>query len=101
MNKPHVHAAVIKAWADGAQIQYKMEDSSHWRDFGDLISPSWSEKNYYRVKPETKTFRVALLMACSPPRPTPVAILDSKQEAYYREEGQFIKWLTEPIEYEV
>ena len=25
MNKPHKHAEVIKAWADGAVIEYKSE----------------------------------------------------------------------------
>lgn len=50
--KPHVHAEVIKAWADGAEIEYCTGfGSSEWRE---LINgtPAWSEHLQYRVKPE-------------------------------------------------
>lgn len=47
MKKPHKHAEVIKAWADGAEIQ--MKDKEEWID----IQPfSWHPENQYRVKPE-------------------------------------------------
>jgi hypothetical protein len=45
--KPHVHAAVIKAWADGATIQWK--DAGQWYDVNG--SPVWNENTEYRVKP--------------------------------------------------
>lgn len=50
--KPHVHAEVIKAWADGAVIEYCTGfGSSEWRE---LINgtPAWCEHMQYRVKPE-------------------------------------------------
>ena len=50
MNKPHKHAELIKAWADGAVIQYK--DVNGWEDC--VITPSWHEENLYRIKPEPK-----------------------------------------------
>ena len=48
--KPHKHAELIKAWADGAQIQVKAcnvvwEDREH---------PVWSTNREYRIKPEEK-----------------------------------------------
>lgn len=47
-NKPHKHAELIKAWADGAVIEYFY--SGVWRENG---RPSWCEDGMYRIKPET------------------------------------------------
>ena len=45
----HKHAEVIKAWADGAQIEFRCYANSAWRDVpGD---PVWKEAVEYRVKP--------------------------------------------------
>lgn len=45
--KPHKHAEVIKAWADGARIEY-FDDQ--WFECFD--SPAWNIDTQYRVKPE-------------------------------------------------
>jgi len=50
MKTPHKHAAIIKAWADGYEIQYQT-DGSGWFDIED---PSWHEDTEYRIKPEPK-----------------------------------------------
>lgn len=50
MNKPHKHAALIKAWADGAEIQVR-SDVSVWMD---VAEPTWKEVWHYRIKPEPK-----------------------------------------------
>jgi hypothetical protein len=47
MKKPHKHAALIKQWADGAEIQIK-NSMGDW----DECSPSWSTQCDYRVKPQ-------------------------------------------------
>jgi hypothetical protein len=48
--KPHKHAELIKAWADGAEIQY-----NHWGSaWKDSISPTWDKNFQYRIKPEEK-----------------------------------------------
>lgn len=46
--KPHKHAEIIKAWADGAIIERLWSDE-HW-----LIDnqPMWEEWEEYRIKPE-------------------------------------------------
>lgn len=49
MNTPHVHAALIKAWADGAKIQ--MLAASGWWD---IEKPDWDTNVVYRIKPEPK-----------------------------------------------
>jgi hypothetical protein len=50
-NAPHVHAEIIKAWADGAEIEYFDDYDGRW-----LIAttPSWQTANSYRIKPEPK-----------------------------------------------
>lgn len=48
MGKPHVHADLIKAWADGAEIQFFADGK--W--FVSNGSPSWSENAQYRITPE-------------------------------------------------
>jgi len=51
--KPRKHAELIKAWADGAEIQFRaIPNDGDWLD-GDenLIWDDWAE---YRIKPEPK-----------------------------------------------
>jgi hypothetical protein len=45
MTEPHVHCELIKAWADGAEIQIKDED-----DWIDCV-PFWHPQRLYRIKP--------------------------------------------------
>lgn len=49
MGKPHKHAALIHAWADGAQIQVQAVDGS-WKDSD---NPWWENDTEYRIKPNT------------------------------------------------
>lgn len=46
--KPHKHADVIKAWADGAEIQTR-DIGGTWVECND---PRWFEVSEYRTKPE-------------------------------------------------
>ena len=48
--KPHKHADLIKAWADGAIIQYKDTIDNVWMDCYDS-QPLWYPAVSYRVKP--------------------------------------------------
>lgn len=54
---PHVHAAVIKAWADGARIQVLALDLKTWID---VPYPDWVASCEYRVKPEPKPDSILL-----------------------------------------
>jgi hypothetical protein len=48
----HIHAELIKAWADGAEIQVKYVcDTDHWED---RDNPLWLPEAQYRIKPEPK-----------------------------------------------
>lgn len=97
MNKPHKHCELIKAWADGAEIQFFNYFTSSWKD---LNEPIWSDENEYRIKPQTIRYRVALLryddgrvMTCN--------VETEVQEKSLREWHEFVRWLTDWIEVEV
>lgn len=53
--QPHVHAELIKAWADdpaGVVIQYRNPDCD-WRNTCNN-KPSWDVDTQYRIKPKTQ-----------------------------------------------
>lgn len=50
---PHKHAAIIKAWADGAIIQHYSDIYLEWRDIHNNL-PAWCSTSEYRVKPKPK-----------------------------------------------
>lgn len=46
---PHVHAEIIKAWADGKTIEWRKDATSAWR----LVEyPNFVKEYQYRVNPE-------------------------------------------------
>jgi hypothetical protein len=56
-NPPHKHAELIKAWADGAEIEYNGVYDEEWQRLYDgkwqkVSDPSWPEHYEYRIKPE-------------------------------------------------
>ena len=54
MNKPHKHAEVIKAWADGAEIEWRENEHGDWRvDYSKI--PAFDHTYYeFRIKPIVK-----------------------------------------------
>ena len=57
MGNPHKHAAVIKAWADGAEIEYRRPNkyglNGEWMPITGLyMTDIWSTELELRVKPE-------------------------------------------------
>lgn len=47
MGKPHKHAELIKAWADGAEIEFYSDVSEMWLQ---TPEPVWASDLLYRVK---------------------------------------------------
>lgn len=90
--KPRKHAAVIKAWADGAEVEGCHPDSRRWTV---LSNPAFSEDWEYRVKPPKKWFRVLLLKTGST-----MCADNEDQERRFSMGGGFARWLTDRIEYE-
>ena len=59
----HKHAELIKAWADGAEIQQYMINLDTWEDC--TYDPTWNANKTYRIKPETKPdFDGIVIMQC-------------------------------------
>jgi hypothetical protein len=55
----HKHCDLIKAWADGAEIQQKHPvDPTKWEEISKY--PSWSDGMEYRIKPKTTKYRLYL-----------------------------------------
>lgn len=54
MKTQHKHSDIIKAWADGAEIEYRTHDSYNW--LGICLGWSWDNTLVveYRIKPEPK-----------------------------------------------
>ena len=50
--KPHKWAKEIKAWADGAEIEYRNIGFENWASLTNT-KPSW-EADEYRIKPQPK-----------------------------------------------
>ena len=89
MGTPHKHAALIKAWADGAIIEYK---NMHGRWELPAGNPIWHNDIEYRIKPKTIKYRLYLNKwdkVC-------VSMLDCEDILCY-----FVRWLTDEQEIEV
>jgi len=59
----HKHSEVIKAWADGAQVEYLYTDTMEWHT---TSNPQFSTNVQYRVKPEPKPDVVVFVPAGDP-----------------------------------
>ena len=57
--KPHKHAELIKAWADGEIIQFHSHDDIWFDTTGNF--PAWEEDQKYRIKPKSKPNFIELL----------------------------------------
>lgn len=64
MKNKRPHAKLIKAWADGARIQFKDYDGN-WMDCWNN-EPKWEEQNEYRIRPDNFKVNDTLeLYACT------------------------------------
>ena len=53
--KPHKHAELIKAWADGAEIEAKLVEKRKETAWELCLDPWWNDPAFeYRIKPEQK-----------------------------------------------
>ena len=100
MNKPHKHAALIKAWADGAEIQYRPGGpQGNWLDD---THPTWVNCIVYRIKPNTIKYRNYLWVSF--PNTPRIGVTTGKGKNPPEEMEKchtFIKWLGDWQEVEV
>jgi hypothetical protein len=60
--KPHKHSELIKAWADGAEIEYKSKLLGTWHLF-DGNRDAWVGDYEFRIKPEPEPDRYKSYLA--------------------------------------
>ena len=91
----HKHCDLIKAWADGAEVQQRHPfDPTIWEDIEKF--PSWSDNMEYRIKPKTIKYRVALF------HDKTLGIVDNEcDERHFSENRYFSRWLGDWQEVEV
>lgn len=94
IKKPHKHAECIKAWADGCEIELMIGSSGKWNTSSD---PSWESFINYRIKP---TPVMAWYRVAEAKNGTWIAnaSVDLRE---IESSTNFIRWLTDRIEYEV
>ena len=106
MGQPHKHAELIKAWADGAEIQVK--GGGHFTDdpiWMDIEHPSWRDGIDYRIKPKTIKYRNFLWspqLSFIPNKKVVCVCSKQEHEEYPRDRWVgFVKWLGDWQEAEV
>lgn len=100
MNKDNAreYLPLVQALAEGKTIQGSMCDCSAWYDIG---TPLWDmPPGSYRIKPEPvkRWYRVALLGGGG--GQYTYTADDEKSEEYVSGGCDFVRWLTDRIEYE-
>lgn len=94
MGQRHKHADVIIAWAEGDEVEYRINPKHPWVE---ADNPGWYENYEYRVKPATKKYRVALFKDSD--YYTLTVGVQEEDDDYYENCPSFIRWLTDWVEY--
>lgn len=89
---PHKHAAIIKAWADGATVEGRPAGGPEW---GSSKTPMWYEHWEYRVKPQIARIRLWLGASGN------VHAYNETQKFIPVGQATFVKWLGDWQEIEV
>lgn len=95
MGQRHKHADVIIEWAEGKDVQIWDDVAKRWWV---VMNPSFYEDREYRIKPPNKKYRVALFNAGT----EGYTLTADNQETSNDYEGMhdFVRWLTDWVEYE-
>ena len=99
MGQRHKHADVIIAWAEGKDVEVWDSTLREWCAV--TKTPTWCEDWKYRIKPPAKKFRAALFRRSDRDRESLVVACNSPTTAEnYESLPDFVRWLTDWIEYE-
>ena len=97
MGQRHKHADVIIAWAEGKDVQVWDKNNERWCDMV-LADPDFMADKY-RIKPPAKKYRVALFLE-SDEDSVAVAANSQTTADHFESRSNFVRWLTDWIEYE-
>ena len=95
MGQRHKHADVIIAWAEGKDVQVWDDRGKRWCDIT-IQDPTFAGEKY-RIKPPAKKYRVALFL-----NEEPLAVAANTQATAdtFEPLPNFVRWITDWIEYE-
>ncbi len=94
---PHKHAEVIRAYADGATIEYFDDADEVWYV---IDNPSFHDSVKYRVQPETKKHKYRVALFCNNSI-TRTVTEDFGEDEAAETFAHFVRYLTDWIEVEV
>ena len=97
MKQRHKHADVIIAWAEGKDVQVWNSINKRWVDLV-LANPNF-RADKYRIKPPAKKYRVALLLN-DDNEPYTVSVNNQDYADIIEQRTDFVRWLTDWVEYE-
>lgn len=89
----HKHAAVIKAWADGAAVEYRTRSNLPWKLTGSR--PAWNPEYQYRAVPPKIRFRLLIRQLGSSGRLVVSGVNDKTAERLAETHPTFVRWLGE------
>lgn len=103
--KKHPNYEFIVAFAEGKQLQARAKNGGVWMDMDvERHACPWDASGMHilewRVKPESRWYRVALFKKNSG-QPWTVTADNANQEAHIPTVPGFVEWLTARIEYNV
>lgn len=90
---------ILNAMKKGRQIEFE-QYKNVWCDLkaGDL--PNFKYAKFYRIKPEVKKYRVGLMDSDIEDR-FPIVVRSESAATELESDPDFIKWLSDWVEYEV
>ena len=98
MRQRHKHADVIIAWAEGKDVQVWDSDNQKWLDVVSQVPAFRCDE--YRINPPTKKYRVALFKNPFSGDIYTLSANTPDSADNYEQHKNFVRWLTDWIEYE-
>lgn len=104
--KKHPNYEFIVAFAEGKQLQVRAKNGGVWMDLdSERHAGPWEASGMHilewRVKPESRWYRVASFRDANGKFWTESADSGTLDEEVFTTDGEFVKWLTDRVEYNV
>lgn len=95
MTERHIHADMIHAWADGAEIEFRDRRNGRWVETSD---PIWAPDIQYRIKPKEQFVKVRLVEWKG--GVSEYNIFPCRESDWERvsNSDNFLGWVSEPVE---